>query len=278
MTAPLRNRDRDAVFLCYHSVAEDGPPFVSIGPDAFERQLALLRRREFRSGTLDDLADLARGSRPDAKLVFLTIDDGYRDTFTIARPLLDAYGFRAIVFVIPPFLDGGAPLSWPRVERHVQSHPDVMRSMDWEMAATLADEGHAIGSHTLGHPVLPELDDERLAHELAESRAQLVDRLGGCDAIGYPFGLWTRRVADAAAAAGYSYGFTLPYGAQRDADALTVPRISVDHRDDERRFRQKLSPLYRRLMLSPIKPAARRLLGRSPAHQTAASGPGGAGP
>jgi peptidoglycan/xylan/chitin deacetylase (PgdA/CDA1 family) len=267
MTSALRNRSRGAVFLCYHSIAEDGPPFVSIAPDAFERQLALLRRRGFRSGTLDDLADLARGQQPDAKLVFLTIDDGYRDTFTTARPLLDAYGFRAFVFVIPPFLeDGGASLSWPRVETHLRSHPQVMRSMDWEMAGTLADEGHTIGSHTLSHPVLPELDDERLAHELVESRGELTRRLGGCETIGYPFGLWAPRVAEAAKAAGYSYGFTLPYGAQHAADALTIPRIAVDHRDDERRFGQKLSPLYRRLILSPLKPAARRLLGRSPAH------------
>ena len=269
MTDPLRNRSRGAVFLSYHSVAEDGPPFISIRPETFERHLALLRRQGFRSGTLEDLAGLARGARPDSKLVFLTIDDGYRDTFTTARPLLDAYGFRALVFVIPPFLEGdGAPLSWPRVEDHLCAHPEIMRSMSWEMAATLADEGHTVGSHTLSHPVLPELDDERLAHELAESRAQLVRRFGRCDAIAYPFGLWTRRVADAAASAGYSYGFTLPYGAQRDADALTVPRLNVDHRDDERRFGRKLSPLYRRLMLSPLKPAARRLLGRSPAHKS----------
>jgi len=266
MTDLLRNRSGGAVFLCYHSIADDGPPFVSIRPEAFERHLALLRRLGFRSGTLADLAGLARGARPDAKLAFLTIDDGYRDTFTTARPLLDAYGFRALVFAIPPFLDGGAALSWPRVEDHVRSHPEIMRSMDWEMAGTLAEEGHAIGSHTLSHPALPDLDDARLAHELAESRAEIARRIGSCDAVGYPFGLWTPRVADAARRAGYSYGFTLPYGAQRDADALTIPRLNVDHRDDERRFRQKLSPLYRRLLLSPLKPAARRLLRRSPAH------------
>lgn len=281
MTNGLRNRDRGAVFLCYHSIAEDGPPFVSIRPEAFERQLALLRRRGFRSGTLAELAELARGGRPRAKLAFLAIDDGYRDTFTAARLLLDAYGFRALVFVIPPLLDGGgAPLRWPRVEAHCESHPQIMRSMDWEMAGALAGEGHTIGSHTLSHPVLPDLDDERLTHELAESRAELARRLGGCEAIAYPFGLWTPRVARAAAGAGYTYGFTLPYGAQRDADALTIPRINVDHRDDERRFGQKLSPLYRRLMLSPLKPAVRRLLGRSPVHESAASASGGgaAGP
>jgi peptidoglycan/xylan/chitin deacetylase (PgdA/CDA1 family) len=267
MTDPLRNRGRDAVFLCYHSIAEDGPPFVSIQPETFERHLALLRRKGFRSGTLGDLAGLARGARPDAKLAFLTIDDGYRDTFTTARPLLDAYGFRALVFAIPPFLDGGAPLSWPRVEAYVHSHPEIMRSMDWEMAGMLADEGHTIGSHTLSHPVLPDLDDRQLAPELAESRTEIARRIGRCEAIAYPFGLWSPRVASAAASAGYSYGFTLPYGAQRNADALTLPRINVDHRDDERRFGRKLSPLYRRLLLSPLKPAMRRLLGRSPAHK-----------
>ncbi|HEX2071115.1 MAG TPA: polysaccharide deacetylase family protein [Thermoleophilaceae bacterium] len=263
----LRNRSRDAVVLCYHSIADGGPPFLSIAPDAFERQLATLRRLGFRSGTLDDLAELAAGRRPDGRLAFLTFDDGFRDNYSTARPLLEAYGFRALIFLVPPLVDDGAPLAWPRVEGHLRAHPEIMRSMTWEMVGEMAAAGHRFGSHTLTHPRLPDLDDEALHAELSESRAAIERRLGDCAAVAYPFGVWTLRVAAAAAAAGYSHGFTLPYGAQLEAGPLTIPRVSVDHRDDERRFRLKLTAPYRALLLSRLKPAARRVLRRSPAHE-----------
>lgn len=269
-TSLLRNRGREVVFLAYHSVAAHGPPFLSLTAETFERQLATLDRLGYRSGRLADLEGLARGARPSSKLAFLTFDDGYVDNYHVAKPLLEAYGYRAIVFVIPPLVDSGAPLEWPRVERHVRDYPEVMRSLTWEMVAEMQADGHELGSHTLSHPELPKLGDADLAHELAESRSLAAARLGGCDTIAYPFGSWSPRVARAAAAAGYVNGFTLPYGSQLGADRLTIPRINVDHRDDERRFRLKLSSPYRGFLLSPLKPLARKALGRSAAHEAPA--------
>jgi peptidoglycan/xylan/chitin deacetylase (PgdA/CDA1 family) len=267
---PLCNRSRAAVFLCYHSIAHPGPPFTSVAEDVFERQLATLRRLGFRSGTQDDIARLARGQGVGGKLVFLTFDDGYLDNYATARPLLAAYGFRALVFVLPPRVDSGDALDWPRVEERVATYPQVMRSLTWPMAESMLEEGHEFGSHTLSHPTLTELGDEELRQELFESRARIIERLGRCDSIAYPFGTCDARVAQAAADAGYSYGFTLPDGAQMAAHALTIPRISVDHRDDDARFRRKLSAAYRALSLSPCRPFARRVLGRRLAHEAQA--------
>ena len=264
---PLCNRSRAAVFLCYHSVADSGPPFTSVTEEAFERQLSTLSRLGFRSGGHQELASLARGERVDGRLAFLTFDDGYVDNFASARPLLEAYGFSALIFLLPPRVDNGDALDWPRVERRVAAYPKVMRSLTWPMVESMAEHGHEFGSHSLSHATLTELGDEELRQELFDSRARIVQRLGRCDSIAYPFGLWSARVAGAAADAGYSYGFTLPDGSQLSADPLTIPRISVDHRDDEQRFRRKLGAAYRALSLSPCRPFARRVLRRSLAHE-----------
>jgi peptidoglycan/xylan/chitin deacetylase (PgdA/CDA1 family) len=267
---PLCNRSRAAVFLCYHSVADDGPPFLSVRQEALEQQLMTLRRLGFRSGRQDDLARMARGQGVDGRLVFLTFDDGFVDNYATARPLLDAHGFRALIFLLPPRVDQGDLLEWPRVRGHVEAYPDVMRSLTWPMVESMLEAGHEFGSHTLSHPRLTELGDEELRQELFDSRTRIKERLGRCDSIAYPFGAWTKRVADAAADAGYSYGFTLPYRSQLSADRLTIPRISVDHRDDEARFRRKLIASYRALSLSPLKMVARRVLGRTLPYETAA--------
>ena len=262
---PLRNRSRDAAILCYHSVAPDGPPFLSITPEVFESQLAALRRHGFRSGNLADLAAMAEGSgRSEGRLVFLTFDDGYLDNFTRALPLLREHGFGALVFLLPPCVDDGGAFGWPEVADERRAYPDVMRSLDWGMVEAMAEDGIEFGAHTLTHPHLPDLSDDELAHQLGDSRQRIADRLGACVSVAYPFGDWDERVAAAAASAGYTLAFTMPRGAQAAASAMSIPRVAIDHRDVGGRFRGKLSPQGRRLLLSPAKERLRSLRGLVP--------------
>jgi peptidoglycan/xylan/chitin deacetylase (PgdA/CDA1 family) len=255
----LRNRSGGATFLCYHSVADEGRPFTTIAPDTFERHLALLRKRGDRNGTLGELRLIARGDRPRGRHVFLTFDDGYVDNFTIALPLLRAYGFTAMIFILPPYVDSGAATNWSGLEDACARYPDVMRSMTWTMVEAMVEAGFEFGSHTLRHPHLPEVDDEVLMQELVDSRRRITERLGRCDALSYPYGEWSPRVASAAAAAGYSFAFSLPDEAQRGASSMSIPRMTIDHRDEARRFALKLTPTFRRLWFSPARAGFRWL-------------------
>lgn len=258
--AALRNRSRAAVFLTYHSVAERGPSFLTVPPDQFERQLDHYARRGLRSGGREELAALAAGGAGNANL-FITFDDGYRDNFEAALPLLRERGVKAFVFVLPPAVDEGGPLSWPGVEDDVATTPETMRSLTWEMAGEMAEGGFEIGSHGLRHASLPTLGDEELRQELSDSRRRIAERLGSCETLAYPFGDWDARVARAAADCGYSLAFTQPTKTgQRGATPLTIPRVNVDDRDEGRRLDLKLSAAGRRLLLSPRLTRARRRL------------------
>jgi peptidoglycan/xylan/chitin deacetylase (PgdA/CDA1 family) len=256
---PLRNRSGGATFLCYHSVADHGPPFFSIAPEAFERHLAWLQRRDHRSGSLESLRRIAEGLRPSASYVFISFDDGYSDNFTHALPLLQEYGFSATFFILPPYADLGAALDWPELGETPKQYPAVMRSMTWQMAESLVEAGCEVGSHTLRHRHLPEIDDEALRQELFDSRRRIADRLGRCDTLAYPFGEWDGRVARATAAAGYSFAFSLPYGAQPAASCMAIPRVTIDHRDRNGRFALKLTPIGRLLFFSSARGALRKL-------------------
>jgi peptidoglycan/xylan/chitin deacetylase (PgdA/CDA1 family) len=255
----LRNRSSRATFLCYHSIAAEGPRYLTISADLFERQLALLRRNGIASGDLRSLAAAAAGDL-DGATAFLTFDDGFRDNFETALPLLREYGFDAFVFVLPPLVDNGGALGWAEVAADLRRHPLTMRSVTWAMLEEMNEGGFEVGSHTLTHPHLPELDDDALREELWESRVRIKQRLGGCDTLAYPFGEWSERVAAAAAECGYSYAFSLPTKTgQRRAGAHSIPRINVDYRDRERRFEAKLSAPGKRVILSPAIAAVRRL-------------------
>jgi len=245
----LANRSRMA-FLCYHSVASPGPPFLSISAETFEGHLAVLRQKGWKSGSEETLARLSAGERLRDRTAFLTFDDGYLDNYVTVFPLLQAAGLTAFVFVVPPLL-GNKELRWEGVEDSCDQYPDVMRSMTWEMVEEMAAAGNVIGSHTNTHPHLDQIGDEQLRDELVDSRRAIVERLGSCDSLAFPYGSWNARVREAARDAGYRWAFTLPRRGERGADPLAIPRIAVDHRDDARRFGLKLQPLTRRAILSP---------------------------
>lgn len=255
---PFLNRSRVATFLCYHSVAPQGPRYLTISADLFERQLAELKRRSLRTGDLDTLRRLAAGDRVE-RSAFLTFDDGFLDNYETVLPLLRQYSARAFVFVLPPIVDDGGPLNWPEVSLDLAAFPNTMRSVTWEMLGEMREGGFEVGSHTLSHVHLPDVHGEELRQELWESRARVKEHLGSCDTIAYPFGEWGKEVADAAAECGYSFAFSLPTtGGQRTATALSIPRINVDYRDGERRFGAKLSPLGKEFFLHPSFALARK--------------------
>jgi peptidoglycan/xylan/chitin deacetylase (PgdA/CDA1 family) len=254
----LRNRSGGATFLCYHSVAERGPRFLTVTPDLFERQLAQLSDRGLACGGLAELEAVAAGgaSRPT---VFLTFDDGFRDNHDTVLPLLREHGFPAFVFVLPPLLDEGAPLAWPEMAADLERFPETMRSVDWTMLEAMREGGFEVGSHTLSHPHLPDLGPEELRQELSDSRARIAERLGACDTLAYPFGEWSGEVAAAARECGYRFAFSLPTeSGQRRAGPHSIPRINVDYRDTGSRYAAKLTGPGKAFFLSPAAAWARR--------------------
>jgi peptidoglycan/xylan/chitin deacetylase (PgdA/CDA1 family) len=254
----LANRSKHATFLSYHSVAAEGPTYLTVTPRLFERQLDELARRGLRCGDLEALGALAKG-RPLAPSAFLTFDDGFLDNYETVLPLLRERRMRAFVFVLPPLVDDGAPLAWPEVAEDAARFAKTMRSVTWAMLEEMKEAAFEVGSHTLTHPHLPELGEEALREELWDSRARVKERLGSCETIAYPFGEWSPQVAAAAAECGYSFAFTLPTShGQRAAGPHSIPRVNVDYRDSGRRFAGKLSPLARRAYLSEALKAPRR--------------------
>jgi peptidoglycan/xylan/chitin deacetylase (PgdA/CDA1 family) len=262
--SPLRGRSRRCVFLGYHSITDDGPPYLSLRPRTFERQLDLLLAAGFRSGNRAILERIVSGGRPPGRHAFLTFDDGFADTATAALPLMSERALTGMAFVLPGHLASGAPLDWPEVAGEAQRRPSLMRSMDWPMLESLIEAGWEVGSHTMSHARLTNLPDEALAQELLDSRRAIEARLGCCELLAYPFGAWDDRVAAAAAAAGYSFAFTLPFGGQATATRLSIPRVTIDDRDTPLRFRAKLSGMGRSVLFSPLRPMVRRALGKRP--------------
>jgi peptidoglycan/xylan/chitin deacetylase (PgdA/CDA1 family) len=104
--APFRLANRNkALILTYHRFSsQEGA--LATSARAFAEQLNYLRSR-YRIVSLSELAGyLASGERFPPALVAITIDDGYRDAYEIAYPLLRAHDTPATLFVVSGFVDG----------------------------------------------------------------------------------------------------------------------------------------------------------------------------
>lgn len=248
----------DVLVLGYHAAGPDWPAPMSIRPDRLESQLRMLLDRGYRGVTFTE----AVARPPDGRVVAVTFDDAYRSVYEHARPVLEGLGLPATVFVPTAFAGAERPMSWPGISHWVGGpHERELVPMSWDQLADLVASGWEIGSHTRSHPRLPELPDDALHAELSGSRADCQHNLGvACTSIAYPYADCDRRVAAAAAAAGYAVGCAMSRR-PRLSDQMLWPRVGIYRGDSDRRFRLKTSPFVRRARLGTIS-GVRRNVGR----------------
>jgi len=111
---------------------------LSVPPDKFEQQLAYLAENGFSTVSLYDLLNhLSVGAPLPPRPVVLTFDDGYRDNYENAFPLLKKYGFTGTFFIVSDFINANRP-----------------EYMTWDMVREMAGAGMSIESHSRTHPDL----------------------------------------------------------------------------------------------------------------------------
>jgi peptidoglycan/xylan/chitin deacetylase (PgdA/CDA1 family) len=101
--------------------------------------------------------------------------------------------------------------------------------LNWDEVREISRQGHEIGSHTLNHRLLTQLDEVDARKEIFESRAVLSKKIGK-EVVGfsYPRGEWNQTVAEFVAQAGYSYAVTTRYGRNSNgADVFGLARLNI---------------------------------------------------
>src|ERR1700722_16426130 len=84
--------------LMYHSISDMNTP-LAVSPKQFERQMRYIHERGFKTVFASEIpALLATGDISNT--VCVTLDDGYRDNYTNAFPILSRYNIKASIFII----------------------------------------------------------------------------------------------------------------------------------------------------------------------------------
>jgi peptidoglycan/xylan/chitin deacetylase (PgdA/CDA1 family) len=214
--------------LMYHAVGTDVPGDIqqlyNMPLEIFRLQIEHLAYVQ--QSTSCYVRDLNNAVETSSGIV-ITFDDGYRDNFTVAAPLLIKYGLPFTVFVAPKLiLDGDTRYLSIATLKELALLPGV-----------------TIGSHGYSHRRLTDLDDEELRNELHASRAWLEDAIQkSVVTMSYPHGAVNERVTTFVAAAGFEVAASSKFGAFNSVcDRLWLPRTDIWAKDGLNRFKSKLS-------------------------------------
>jgi peptidoglycan/xylan/chitin deacetylase (PgdA/CDA1 family) len=176
----LRNA---AVIVAFHRVQEsDRSDSLSIDTETFERHCRFYQRH-FQVVPLPELVYRISAGEPINRHLAITFDDGYRDNFENARPVLEKLSLPATFFVVTEWM-GSDVVPWWDEARGVR-HP----WMDWDQVRALHRSGFDVGAHTRSHVDLGRVSPFEAREEVLGARLALEQQLGArVNSFAYPYG------------------------------------------------------------------------------------------
>lgn len=198
--------------LNYHQV-DNRNSYLAVSINDFDAQMAYLVDNGYIAITPDALLSALEGELElPPKPMLITFDDGYTDNYENAFPILQKYGLRATIFIIPAFVGREGYMTW-----------DQLKEME--------ENGITMQSHTLNHIALEELPDDGLRTELLNSKRLLEEKLGhAVDFVAYPTGTYNLHIAAIAKEVGYKGAFTIKYGnVDLGSNLFALERVPIFH-------------------------------------------------
>lgn len=205
-----------------HSVAEPltrEEGWYYIAPRRFHRLMRWFKVFGYKTATTSEWIKKQTKERQ----VLLTFDDGYDDLYTELLPLVIEHRYTPIIYLVAGRI--GETNVWDQ-----ESGFRARNLLSLEQLREMQKYGIEFGSHTMTHPRLPHVSDERLRREVTDSKHRLEDLFGlEITSFAYPFGGVDQRVRSAVADAGYKLAFSIESGPNLQNDPLWQRRAEVNN-------------------------------------------------
>ncbi|MFQ5646298.1 MAG: polysaccharide deacetylase family protein [bacterium] len=162
--------------LTYHRINRPGeigpfdPSVIDADPEAFEKQVEFLKKH-FTIITFSQLEDIAEKSlnRP---AVIITFDDGYRDNYTHAFPILRRHGVPGVFFLSTGLIDNRDIFWWEKIHFFFLNTSKKSCAMEGG-ALSLTSERQRRESIREAISLLKRLPDEKRRREMASMEKEL---------------------------------------------------------------------------------------------------------
>ena len=167
--------------ITYHHIGYDptGNNTMYVTPEDFRDQMEAIHYLGYTAITFEDFKNLKNIKRP----IMVMFDDGYRDNYTNAFPIMKEYGIKATLFMVGKSLD------------------NKEQSLTSEMLKEMSDSGYfSIQSHTFTHSNMATFPEEELRYEFNTANLIIARATGKIPfALSYPTGSYNALVINTAA-------------------------------------------------------------------------------
>lgn len=216
----------DIPVLMYHqfveSEKEGGKIKLFVTRKTFELHLRILKLLGYETITFKDLQKIGLENRREKKYIIITVDDGYKDNYTILYPTLKKFNMKAVIF----YTTGVTYNEW--TVKMGEKRFDLMNEKE---VKELHQSGLIeFGGHTLTHPSMVELSPKELEKEIVENKRDIESILGEeIVSFAYPYGHRSKRVEEAVKRAGYSFAVSTDTGTgYLDENLFDIRRTAID--------------------------------------------------
>jgi peptidoglycan/xylan/chitin deacetylase (PgdA/CDA1 family) len=182
-----RAKNAFGILMCHRVTDVRGgvpEPTWNVTPARFREQMRGLLARGYRITSLRTAIQHVRDGQPiPPNTAVVTFDDGYRNLYEHAWPVLRELGVPATIFAVTAFVDSTDPFPFDRwgVPHRGQTPPVDWQPLTWAQCREMERSGLVeIGSHTHTH-VDFRGNATALREDLATSLATLRERLGRND-------------------------------------------------------------------------------------------------
>jgi peptidoglycan/xylan/chitin deacetylase (PgdA/CDA1 family) len=231
------NEDAQVSLLGYHEFTDSAGKVTQmrIHADKFRAQMEAIDEAGIEVISLADFIAWKKGERsiPDPSIL-ITIDDGWKSTYTVAYPILKEFGFPFSIFLYKTYVDGGGrALKTSQIKEMLESGLVELGSHSWShplSGRTFRNEG--------SNPLGEEDYDAYLERELRDSKSFLEERFGvEVTTFAFPGGIFNDAILEKGKGVGYEMMVTVaPRRATWGMPIHQVGRFIV-HGNDDRNFR-----------------------------------------
>ncbi len=217
-------------FLLYHKIdlptADVRIRGAFTAPKKFEKQISYLLKKGFSFYTASELVTHYKnhGEFPKHSAA-ITFDDGWKDNFTNAFPVLKKHGVKTTIFLVPSCIGQTTAKVTADGEdtRGHLSETDIL-----EMSAS----GIEFGSHSFNHKLFHQISQQEIEFEVTESKKTIENLTQKeCSVFAYPAGFFTAYAKDAIKNAGFIAAFSTIYGSPDALDLYAINRVEILRRN-----------------------------------------------
>ena len=230
--------------IMYHRVINksenEGIYGTYIYEDMFKKHLQYLKDKNYTVITFKDLDKIGWRNRFEKgkKYIILTFDDGYKDNYDLAFPILKEFDFKATIFL----MGKSAYNEWD-----VKAGGERKFSlMSVEMIKEMQDYGIEFGAHTFNHPKINTLSNEEIEHQIVDVKKPLEEKIGKeIITFAYPYGILNDYAKEMAKKAGYTFALATDSGSVCLSDDLyQIRRIAIFPNTNLFSFKRKVAGNY----------------------------------